>query len=535
MLHADESLFASFERAMGSARSDERVLAGMRDAAEWVELTRADVLADVATVSAELVALGLRAGDVICVQLPNWTEAVIYTYAAFRIGAVVCPVTTIYRRRELGFILERTKCRLVVAPSTYRGFDFAGMVRGLADDLPDLDRVICVGDTSTEGVLSSRSLIAGTGAAPVDPVAVQSDDLAVLAFTSGTTGEAKGVMHSHASMSAAIEDFVAHAGFGKGLSSLVMSPFGHLTGFTWGILMPLKGGGDVVLLETWNAAQALDLFARYSVSFTMGATPFLSDLLDAAAEVGEAAFPETFVCAGAPIPPSLIERALLHDTRVVSGWGMSEYPIGTSTAVTDPPVLASTTDGRPAGRADVRVVDDEGNPVVVGAEGDVIIRGPGLFRGYYKRDDLTRESLTASGHLRTGDRARLLDDQGHVRISGRTKDLIIRGGENIPVVEIENILLSHPTVKEVALVPVPHERLGEIACACIVPTPGAEAPSVIEMGAFLAARGVATQFFPEAVRSCTDLPRTPSGKIQKFVLRDQVLGERREVDTGAPN
>ena len=465
----------------------------------------------------------------ICLLLPNWTEAVIYTYAAFRLGAVVCPITTIYRQRELTFIFERTECQIAVVPSTYRGFDYAAMVRELADGLPHLEHVICVGETATRGVVSSRALLTGASHDPINLADVENEDLAVLAFTSGTTGEAKGVMHSHASMTAAIDDFVAHAGLGGGLTSLVMSPFGHLTGFTWGILMPLIGAGDVVLLETWNAQQALDLFARYSVSFTMGATPFLSDLLDAAAERDTASFPEMFVCAGAPIPPNLVERALrLHDARVVSGWGMSEYPIGTSTALTDDPALASTSDGRAAGRADVQVVDADGDPVGVGEEGDVIIRGPGLFKGYYKRPDLTAESFTSEDYLKTGDRARLIDRRGHLRISGRTKDIIIRGGENIPVVEIENILLTHPAIKEVALIPLPHERLGETACACVVPTWDATVPSVAELGEFLGERGVAKQFFPESIRPCAEMPRTPSGKIQKFVLRDQVLaGEPR--------
>ena len=523
---SNETLFESFELALGTLPADRRVLAGMRDGHEWVELNRDDLMTDIEQLSAELAALGLRKGDVICLLLPNWTEAVIYTYAALRLGAVVCPITTIYRQRELTFILQRTESRIVAVPSTYRGFDYAAMMRELADELPHVEHVICVGETATDGVIASRELLSAPSADPVAAVEVETDDLAVLAFTSGTTGEAKGVMHSHASMTAAIDDFVAHAGFGSGLTSLVMSPFGHLTGFTWGILMPLKGAGDVVLLETWNAEKALDLFARYSVSFTMGATPFLSDLLDAAAERDTASFPEMFVCAGAPIPPNLIERALHgHDARVVSGWGMSEYPIGTATAVTDEHVLASTSDGRPAGRADVRVVDAHGVPVEVGEEGDVIIRGPGLFKGYYKRPDLTEESFTVDHYLRTGDRARLLDRRGHLRICGRTKDIIIRGGENIPVVEIENILLTHPAIKEVALVPLPHDRLGETACACVVPSRGHTVPSVAEVGEYLDERGVAKQFFPESIRRSTDLPRTPSGKIQKFVLRDQVLAE----------
>ena len=393
-----DTLFGSLQRAHERVTSGRRALAGLRNGDEWVELTYDELMADILTVSRRLSELGLGQGDVLCLQLPNWTEAVIYTYAASRLGAVVCPITTIYRQRELTFILQRTECKILVAPAVYRGFDYAAMVRAVADDLPTLRHVICVGDTETDGVMSSAEVIRTKSERPLPPCPADPDDLAVLAFTSGTTGESKGVMHSHASMHAVIDDFVEHAGFGRGLTSLVMSPFGHLTGFTWGILMPLRGAGDVVLLETWDPDRALELVARYSVNFTMGATPFLSDLLDVAGEGGNATFPEVFVCAGAPIPPVLIERAVtLHNSRVVSGWGMSEYPIGTATTVFDDPVLASTTDGRPAGRAEVLIVDGDGVPVRVGQEGDVIIRGPGLFKGYYKRPDLDAESLTADG------------------------------------------------------------------------------------------------------------------------------------------
>ena len=492
-----------------------------------MELTYDELLSDILAVSTRLSALGLGKGDVLCLLLPNWTEAVIYTYAASRLGAVICPITTIYRQRELTFILKRTECKVILVPSVYRGFDYAAMVRELADGLPDLHNVICVGDSQTKGLLPSKDLLQATSDHPTLPPPAAVDDVAVLAFTSGTTGEPKGVMHSHASLHAMIDDFVAHSRFGNGLTSLVVSPFGHLSGFMWGVLMPLRGSGDVVMLETWDPERALDLIARYSVDIAMGATPFLSDLLDAAREQSEAEFPNVFICAGAPIPPILIERAVqAHDSRVVSGWGMSEYPIGTATAVGDDPALASTSDGRPCGRADVVIVDSNCAPVRIGDEGDVIIRGPGLFKGYYKRPDLDADSLTPDGYLKTGDRARLLDDRGHIRICGRTKDIIIRGGENIPVVEIENILHTHPAIKEIALVPLPHDRLGETACACVVLKPTSSNLTVEEVRRFLGEHGVAKQFFPEAVRLMPHLPRTPSGKIQKFALRDQVLSYR---------
>jgi cyclohexanecarboxylate-CoA ligase len=278
------------------------------------------------------------------------------------------------------------------------------------------------------------------------------------------------------------------------------------------------------MLQTWEPERALDLIARYSVSIAMGATPFLSDLLDAAQERSAAQLPQIFICGGAPIPPSLVKRAVQeHNSRVVSVWGMSEYPVGTATAVGDDAAIASTSDGRPCGRADVVIVDADRVRVPVGDEGDVLIRGPGLFKGYYKRPDLDADSFTVDGYLKTGDRARLLDDRGHIRICGRTKDIIIRGGENIPVVEIENILLTHPAIKEIALVPLPHDRLGETACACIVLRPPFEQLTVAELGRFLGERGVAKQFFPEAVRLLDQLPRTASGKIQKFVVRDLVV------------
>lgn len=519
-----DTLYESLRRA-GQAVPSRRALAGLRNAEEWVELDYDELLSDVETVSEHLAALGLRQGDVLCVQLPNWTEAVVYTYAASRLGAVVCPITTIYRQRELAFILERTRCKVVVVPSRYRGFDYASMARELAERLPHLEHVVCVGRTDLNDVVASSDHLRSSLASPVPPLAGAADALAVLAFTSGTTGEPKGVMHSSTSMHAAIDSVVGHAGYGTGLTSLVMSPFGHLTGFTWGILMPLRGMGDVVLLDTWDPERALDLISDYSVSFTMGATPFLSDLLDVAQGRRGARMPDIFVCGGAPIPPVLVERAVQrHGCRVVAVWGMSEYPVGTATTVDDDPTLASTTDGRPAGSADVRVVDPAGAPVAVGEEGDLVIRGPGLFKGYFERPDLDEESFTADGYLKTGDRARLLDARGDIRICGRTKDIIIRGGENIPVVEIENVLLAHPAIREIALVPLPHERLGETACACVVLQPGVTAePTLQDLGEFLGERGVSKHFYPESIRVMAQLPRTPSGKVQKFSLREQVL------------
>ncbi len=276
-----DTLYESLLRAAETALPGQRALSGLRNGSEWVELTYEELLTSVIRTSSQLASLGLGQGDVLCLQLPNWTEAVTYTYAAARLGAVVCPVTTIYRERELAFILERTGSRVLVTPARYRKFDHAAMASDLRDKVPSLRHVIAIGAAEAEddGTVRGRDL---AGAATVPAATVDPDATAVIAFTSGTTGESKGVVHSHASMHAAIDDLVDHAEYGDGLTSLVVSPFGHLTGFTWGILMPIRGAGEVVLLETWKPELALDLIERYDVTFTMGATPFLSDLLDAA-------------------------------------------------------------------------------------------------------------------------------------------------------------------------------------------------------------------------------------------------------------
>lgn len=515
--HGEETIVESFASVARGPRSGTPALAGLRDAETWVEYTYAELLDEVERASGALAGLGLGAGDVLCLVLPNWTEAVVYGYAALRLGIVICPVTTIYRERELGFIIERTAAKAIVLPGTYRRYDYAALGGRLRDAHDSLEHVVVVGGEARKGLVSSASLLAGAATAPA--AAPAPDDLAILAFTSGTTGEPKGVMHSHASIHAAIDGLADHAALGRPLRSLVISPFGHLTGLTWGVAMTLRYGGSIVLLETWDPAAAVELIERYDIEITVGATAFLSDLL----HLPEPRLPGIFVCAGAPIPPIYVERAADIGSRVIAAWGMSEYPIGSAVGAGDDPSLSATSDGRASGPAELRIVDEEGRPVGVGDEGDLEIRGPGLFIGYYKRPDLDDSSRTPDGFLRTGDRARLVDERGFIRISGRTKDIIIRGGENIPVVEIENLLLEHPAISEIALVPVPDDRLGERACACIVPTDGAGELTLADLSEFLSEQGAARQFVPEYLALVRELPRTPSGKIQKFALRELAM------------
>jgi cyclohexanecarboxylate-CoA ligase len=263
----------------------------------------------------------------------------------------------------------------------------------------------------------------------------------------------------------------------------------------------------------------------------MGATPFLQDLT---AVPGRHDFSSlrVFISAGAPIPRPLVRDARARLGCTISpGWGMTENGLVTCIGAEDPEEKAFTTDGHPLRGLELRVVDGEGRGVPPGTEGDLLVRGASQFVGYFKRPDFTRESYTAEGWFKTGDRARL-DADGYLSITGRSKDLIIRGGENIPVVEVENVLFTHPKIAGVAVVGIPDPRLGERACAVVIPKPG-ESLTLGELVQFLEAKQLARQKFPERLEVVAEFPMTPSGKIQKFRLR-QLVAERLAKESGRP-
>jgi cyclohexanecarboxylate-CoA ligase len=274
-----------------------------------------------------------------------------------------------------------------------------------------------------------------------------------------------------------------------------------------------------VLQDIWEARRGVMLMAAEGVTFTAGASPFLSDICEAvAAGVPRPARLRSFLCAGAPIPPALIERAARElDLKVCSLWGMTESLASTLTEPSRAAEKSSKTDGRALEGVEVCVVDSDGKTLPLGETGRLLVRGAQMFLGYYKRPDI--ETFDAEGWFDTGDLA-YMDDEGYIRINGRIKDVLIRGGENVPVVEIENLLFKHPAVLSAALVGYPDARLGERGCAFVVLRPG-QTLDLTTVQAYMAENKVAKQYWPERIEILSDLPRTPSGKIQKFALREQ--------------
>ncbi len=468
--------------------------------------------------------LGVRSSDVVAVQLPNWWEFTVTYLACARLGAVMNPLMHIFRERELAFMLGHGEASVAIIPSTFRGHDYRAMYEDLRSGLPHLQHVIAVDDDGSDGFEARLTGTAWEDEPGADEILSATrpgpDDITQLIYTSGTTGEPKGVMHSSNTLYSNILPYAERLGLGADDTVLMASPMAHQTGFMYGLMMPVILGCPAVLLDVWDPTRAVDLITELGVTFTMASTPFLSDLADRVETAG-VAMPSfrTFLCAGAPIPGPLVERAQrVLVANIVSAWGMSENGAVTTTLLDDDPRRSIDTDGCPLPGAEVKVVDFDGAERPVGETGRLLVRSCSNFGGYLKRPQLN--ATDENGWFDTGDLARL-DEHGYVRITGRSKDVIIRGGENIPVVEIENLLYGHPAVAQVAIVATPDDRLGERACAVVVTKPG-ESITFDDMIAHLSQARIAKNYLPEKLVVVDAMPTTPSGKIQKFKLRDEI-------------
>jgi cyclohexanecarboxylate-CoA ligase len=471
-----------------------------------------------------LARLGVGRNDVVALQLPNWWQFTLAYLACSRIGAVLNPLMHIFRERELLFMLAHGEARVAIVPKTFGGFDFERMLEGLKPGLPHLKHVVVVGGN---GANSFDALLADPPWER-EPDAQQilsrdrpgPDDVTQLIYTSGTTGEPKGVMHTANTLMANIVPYAQRLALGSRDVVLMASPMAHQTGFMYGLMMPIMLRASAVLQDIWEPNKAIELIRGEGVSFTMASTPFLTDLTRTVQESGSSVPTlKTFLCAGAPIPGPLVEQARkVLGSKIVSAWGMTENGAVTLIKLDDDDQLAFGTDGCPLPGVAVKVADFDGNTLPPGEVGRLLVRSCSNFGGYLKRPHLN--NTDADGWFDTGDLARL-DANGYIRISGRSKDVIIRGGENIPVVEIETLLYRHPAVAQVAIVAYPDERLGERACAIVVPKAG-QSVDFAAMVDFLKTQKVALQYIPERLVVRDAMPATPSGKIQKFRLREML-------------
>jgi cyclohexanecarboxylate-CoA ligase len=424
----------------------------------------------------------------------------------------------IFRERELSYMLDFAEVKVLVVPKFFRGFDHEAMAEGMRAGLPKLEHVIVV-DGEGDDSFKRRLLSGDERIEPTDPPALAPDAMSVVMFTSGTTGSPKGVMHTTNTLVACNRSLAGRFGLTDEDVLLGCSPVGHMTGYAAVMMLGLYLGAKVVLQDIWEGKRGVSIMAQEGVTYTAASTPFLSDICEAvAAGAPRPARLRSFLCGGAPIPPVLIERAAREiDLKVCSLWGMTESLSSTLTEPSRAADKSASTDGRPLEGVDIKITDFDGKESAVGETGRLLVRGAQMFMGYYKRPDI--ETFDAEGWFDTGDLA-YRDEEGYIRINGRTKDVLIRGGENVPVVEIEALLYKHPDVAAAALVGYPDARLGERGCACVVLRPGVSSMTLEDLQAYMAQCKVAKQYWPERIRILPDLPRTPSGKIQKFKLRE---------------
>jgi len=516
----DKSFDEFLQQAVAATPGKLALLADRADRPEPKRLTYAELGDLVSRAAAALKQLGIGPRDVVSVQLPNWWEFAVVALAAFRVGAVVNPLMPIFREHELSYMLDFAEAKLLIVPKLFRGFDHEAMAQSLRPRLPKLQHIIAV---DGEGANSfDQALLSGSerlGPPPIGEIgALPADQMAVLMFTSGTTGSPKGVMHCLNTLLACNIALAGRFGLDANDTMLVCSPLGHMTGFAAGMLLGFKIGASLVFQDIWEPKRGIGIMANEGVTYSAGAATFLADMCEAvAAGAAKPARLRKFLCAGAPIPPALIDRVYRElDLKVCSLWGMTESLSSTLTEPERALEKSSKTDGRPLEGVAVKVLRMDGSPAAVGEKGLLKVRGAQLCLGYYKREDM--EPFDAEGWFDTGDMA-YMDDEGYIRIDGRIKDIIIRGGENVPVFDIENLLFKHPAVLSTAIVGYPDPRLGERACAFVVLRPG-QTLDLADVQALMAEHKVAKQYWPERVEIVADLPKTPAGKVQKYQLRE---------------
>jgi cyclohexanecarboxylate-CoA ligase len=516
----DENLLDYFDAALLACPDTIAIVDYRTESGEKILLTYRELAERAERVAVALAHYGIEKQDVVSFQLPNWWEFVVINLACLRIGAVSNPLMPIFREHELSFMVDFAESKVLIIPKEFRGFDHEKMIAGMRDKLPQLEHVFVVGgdaENSFDAALLNHSLttdsVALFKARQLDP-----NDVVLMLYTSGTTGMPKGVMHSANTFLFSVAKMIERCELSQNDDVFMGSPLAHLTGFMYGMWMPMVLKTKMIFLDVWNVDLAWQLMAEENASFAMGATPFLADLSNSKQrESCNSPRFRVFVCGGAPIPSALAEKATAAlSIKLMAVWGMSECGVVTTTKLTDPPEKIFASDGVAVPACEVKVVDEQGQVVPQGEEGRLFEKSPSTFIGYLKRPDAY--DVDADDFFDTGDLARM-DADGYIRITGRSKDIIIRGGENIPVVEVENLLYKHPDIIDCAVVAMPDERLGELGC-CFVTLNAGVSFSFKNMIDYLLENQLAKNYLPEHLEIISDMPRTASGKIQKFQLRE---------------
>jgi cyclohexanecarboxylate-CoA ligase len=501
----------------------ERRVAATPDALAAVDedgrtLTWAEAKAGAKRAAAGLARMGIGTGDVVSWQLPTWLESKLLVLALARLGAVQNPMLPIYREREVGFITRQARSKLLVVPSTWSGFDFEAMARGIAETLGAEGHAMQV-------LVADKALPQGDPATLPPPPDPSEDPVRWYFYTSGTTADPKGAQHTDRTILAGAVGMGERLGCSEDDVNAVVFPFTHIGGIGW-LISALVYGFPTAYIERFEPAKTIAMIQQHDVTMAGAGTPFHMAYLAAqrALPEGEDLFPSVRVyCGGgAPKPPQLFydikaEMSGGRSAGIVSGYGLTEAPILAMGGIEDTDEQLANTEGRASGGAQLRVVTLEGKEAGIGEEGEIRAKAPQMMKGYLD-SSLDAEAFDEDGWFRTGDLGRI-DADGMVTITGRVKDIIIRNMENISAKEVEDVLFTHPDIADVAVIGVPDAKTGERVCAVVVPR--GEDVTFESMVAHCKAQGLMTQKLPERLELVDSLPRNPTGKVLKFELKDR--------------
>lgn len=466
--------------------------------------------------------IGVEPGDFVSSQLPGWSEFTIIYVACLKAGAVLNPILPNLREKELTYILNKCGSKVLFFPSEFRHYDYTSMLPSLAQNVKSLKKIVRVEKESKVYDELTLNRILGEYPPLTENVKRSADDLATVLFTSGTEGYPKGVMLTHNNIIASEKAYAANFNLTYQDVILMPAPIAHATGFHHGVTTAFLLGAKCVLQDIFKPEISLELIEREKCTCGNGVTPFIYDLIQTIDRIQyDISSLRFFLCGGSPVPRHMVKQAMEKGFKVIGVYGSTESVPHTAARLDDPLEKIMNTDGKPLHGVEIKIVDEFRQSVPAGFEGEEASRGPNVFVGYLREPELTDRVLDDDGWYYSGDLCTMEQD-GFIRITGRKKDIIIRGGENISSTEVENILLQHPDIREAAVVGMPDKRLGERTCAYVVLQHPNKRLTLEDVKAFFVEMHVAKYKFPERIEICQSLPRTPSSKIKKYLLREDI-------------
>lgn len=470
-----------------------------------------------------MLAKGIESGDRIAFQLPGWCEFTVIYLACLKIGAVSVPMLPSWREAELVWVLNKCQAKMFFAPTLFKQTRPVDLILPLQNQLPQLQQIVGVDKLAPATSSLSLSQIIADNTPLTTAITTHGDELAAVLFTSGTEGLPKGVMLTHNNILASERAYCARLNLTWQDVFMMPAPLGHATGFLHGVTAPFLIGARSVLLDIFTPDACLALLEQQRCTCMLGATPFVYDLLNLLekqpADLSALRF---FLCGGTTIPKKVARECQQRGIKLLSVYGSTESSPHAVVNLDDPLSRFMHTDGYAAAGVEIKVVDDARKTLPPGCEGEEASRGPNVFMGYFDEPELTARALDEEGWYYSGDLCRM-DEAGYIKITGRKKDIIVRGGENISSREVEDILLQHPKIHDACVVAMPDERLGERSCAYVVLKAPHHSLSLEEVVAFFSRKRVAKYKYPEHIVVIEKLPRTASGKIQKFLLRKDIV------------